>query len=286
MNIELSAYMDEIRSTALSDSLSDDALVALSRIWLSVQTLSGADDCRNECEAALGRLYDLCSRRCCSGEPLARRSRMLPALYDMLYVAMRGIDSRKSAACDRYMCRAIDDWRHNPSDESVSAGIMLCICDYFSYADSEDKNVDEDFRLYERRLADWVSEMDSDGIWPELGDSEALRRLEVLSRNSNTHLDPSYDNRIGQSLDSYYSRIASDKSVGCQTLYRLYDVLMRGVGRPDCDKADVLLSIARERMSDYPAGSDERLWLAALCIDRLCMSVNAGIQHGILARTA
>ena len=308
MEHRLKKWTDEINRQDLTTALSDNAVAALSKAYVSMQNhyAAAAPEAGNGelrfCEDRLDTLYSICRRRCAAGRQPLRRSRMIPVLYDLLHAQMRGTDFRKLRVCENYMAGMISEWMDGRGaalekdfperDRQTELGILRMILD--SVCDLPDSlwEISPAFGYYRRRLQEWADGLAAEGFWPGLSDAEALGRLDLLSRNSCRLSDNRYDSRIEKARTCYYARIAGQSSgvedsdrATAENLLQLYEILMWGIA-PDPAGSDNLAGLAMHRMTLTAPGSDERLQLLALCIDRSCMQFAESLQEKLLVRPA
>ena len=206
INGELSGLIMSIRDIRLNDSLSDDALIALSRSYVSMQNLvvaNGLDSeygSRKEFEKALDILFRICHRRCQSNQPFARRSRLLPLLHGLVTLPMRVAELRRVQECNGLMWQLVDEWMQNPEmhAERMSVSVVLrCIAAMWGgVADEERTAGNAEVLWFRQRIGDWASLLSGECRWDGVASDEALCRIEVMSRNSNLFLDGSNDELI------------------------------------------------------------------------------------------
>ena len=303
VNLELSNLVKEIRDIPLNDKLSDDALIALSRSYISMQNLVVANNLdseygnHKEFEKALDILYRICIMRCQPNQSFVRRCRMTPMLYVLVYMQMRGVDMRKSEECHKLMCQVVDEWMTRPdihTDRDSVYGVLRCVTNLYYYTSKNDRNNASEFIWFKQRVSDWAALMNSDGRWDGISSSEALCRIEVMSRNSNMFLDTSFEDIIETARVNYCKSILvgmrrSDgrplRNCGL-TLFMLYEVMMWGIGTPNRKLVNEIAESAKKQAEQYPCGSDEWLLYQSTCLDRLCMQVGEKIQEQMLANIA
>ena len=303
MNGELLNLIKEIRDIPLNDKLSDDALIALSRSYVSMQNLVVANNLdsvygnRREFEKALDILYRICSKRCQTNQSFARRCRMTPVLYIIVYMQMRVVDMKKSRECFGLMWDIVDEWMTRPdthADRDCVYGVLRCIASLHNYTAGNDRNNASEFLWFKQRVSDWAVSMNDEGRWDGIPSSEAVCRIEVMSRNSNMFLDTSNDESLEKSRTSYcksilgslhYSNRMPLRNFGL-TLFMLYEVMMWGVGTPDYELANEIAESAKQQAEQYPCGSDEWMLYQSTVLDRLCMRVGEEIQEQMLANIA
>lgn len=293
INGELSGLIMSIRDIRLNDSLSDDALIALSRSYVSMQNLvvaNGLDSefgSRKEFEKALDILFRICHRRCQPNQPFARRSRLLPLLHGLVTLPMRVAELRRVQECNGQMWQLVDEWMQNPEThaERMSVyGVLRCIAALWGgMADEERTAGNAEVLWFRQRIGDWASLLSGEGRWDGVESGEALCRIEVMSRNSNLFLDGSNDELIELARSSYcesvlgaLGRRSGMPPRGCgMRLFMLYEVMMWGVGIPDLDSVDEIARTAAALAEQCPCGSDEWLLCRSTVLDRLCMLVVA-----------
>ena len=300
MNDRISELMAALRGIAVDERLSDEALAALSRCYVSMQNLVVADSLeaeygsRREYERVLDALGEICRRRCASGQPFARRSRMLPVLSMIDDMQMRVVDMRRQDECRRMMFSAVDEWVHNDCRAEDEYGVLRCIATLFCYADEADRESDSDFVRFRSSIDSWAAELNGGCRWAGLPLRDALNRLEIMGRNSNMFLDSRYDAQIIEARTSYgrsvlegtMRREAESSPVDGYTLCMLYEISAWGVGMPDTELADLAAEYSARMAEGYSAGSEDWLWCMSVVLDRECMRLNEEIQNRIFAHSA
>ena len=270
VNPELSNLIKEIRDILLNDKLSDDALIALSRSYISMQNLVVANNLdseygnRKEFEKALDILYRICFKRCQPNQTFVRRCRMTPMLYVIVYMQMRGVDMRKSEECRKLMWQVVDEWMKRPdthADKDSVYGVLRCVTNLYYYTSENDRNNASEFMWFKQRVSDWAALMNNDCRWNGISSGEALCRIEVMSRNSNMFLDTSYDKRIERASISYCTSILEGlrRSNGMSlrnfglTLFMLYEVIMWGIGVQNSALVNEIAESAKNRLHNIRA---------------------------------
>ena len=296
MNQELASLIDSIRNIPMNDKLSDDAVIALSRSYISMQNLVVANGLdseygnRKEFEKALDILYGICCKRCRSSQPFDRRSRMIPVLYSIVYMRMQGVELCKSDECEELMAGLINEWIERPEahgEHPSVYGVLRCISDLFYYVAAEDRNSNEVFLGFKQRIRDWVARMDDAGQWSGISAWEALCRLEIMSRDSYMFLDTSHDAVIERSRTGYCKSVLEglrgSNGMLVQNsgllLLMLYEVMMWGIAAPDYEQVNAIVDRAKRLAEQYPHGSDGWLLYQSTYLDRLCMQVGREMQN-------
>ena len=300
MNSELVDLVNSIKSVALNDELSDSAVAALSRCYISMQNLVVANaleadyGSRKQFENALDVLYRICVERCGTNQPFARRSRVIPVLYMNAYMQMRGVELRKSQECHQYMYDLVDEWRKHYGYDNLY-GVLYCISNLFCWVIDEDRSDDKDFRLFKHTVDEWAASLGDDGLWRGVPTAEALCRIDLMIRNSNMFLDPACDTVIENALRAYCKSVleglgSSDSSSTTRndafTLFMLCEVLVNGIGLTDFESVDAVARTAAAQMRHYPQGSEEWLWYAAVSVLSHSMKINDIIKQQVLAHSA
>ena len=211
ISIELNRLLAEIRSIPLDESLSDDALGALSHIYIAVYNMiaeDGTDDeygDRKEYEAALDTLCDLCRTRC-ERTPTAAES-MSGTIYRLLRGPMRPADTERLVECRRWISEIVadgeqDGWNGIPVRDALDRMALL-----YDAADFM-PDPDRDSRL-ERLVA-----LAGEQLLPELAGKTFLTTAD------------------------------------CRALARLYDLTVWGPGMPDARTIDTIAGLARQIIDD------------------------------------
>lgn len=295
MDTALYELIASVRAIPVDDRLSDDAVVALMHIHLSVMTMIVANmledeygdaECHRE---AMEQLFAICSRRSESRQPLARRSRMIPAMYHYFCMPDALFDERKHDVCLRCTYRMADEWQEKtrearPLDEkarTVEYGVLQSILEAFAYVVDEDREADKDFLYLKRRIGEWASELDGNCCWNGLSDEETLLRIGIMAGHSDTNGDSRFDAQIDKALEACFDRIIGRDAVEARTLFGLYHALMWNAGRRDGRKTDTVAALAARMLGS--ADGDRRLWCMAVCIDRACARINDEIKRQMLA---
>ena len=296
MNPELLHLIDSIREIPLNDRLSDDAVIALSRSYVSMQNLVVANGMeptygnRKEFEKALDILYRICRQRCRYSQPFARRSRMTPVLYMIVYMQMYGVALQKSRECEELMSNLVNEWMRcleTHAERTAVYSVLRCISNLFCYVSEHDRENDLNFLWFKQRIGDWAVTVSGAGKWDGISASEALCRIEVMSRNANMFLDTSNDEVIEQVRTSYCKSILGQlhrsngkplRNYGL-TLFMLYEVMMWGISPVNNEIINAIARCAIRLVTQYPQGSDEWLLYQSTILDWLCMQVTAEIQN-------
>lgn len=301
MNTTLANLIGTIRTIPLHDGLSDDAVVALTNIHLSIMTMIVANGLEEEYGSAefhrnaMEQLFAICRKRSAGNQTLARSSRMTPAMYHVFTMPNTIVDVRKHNSCLNRSFRMVDEWCEKTKnartlDENsriTEYGVLQCLLEAFIYIVDEDKETDKDYLFLKRRIEDWASELDDNGGWSGLSDYEAVKRINIMLGNSNANGDNRFDAQIEKALWFYYDRITEIECVDCQTLYDLYWALMWGIECKDSKKIDTITDCAvRMFESPFAVDRDKRLWYMAVLIDRECVRINKEIKQKMLAFSA
>ena len=296
--MELSNLIGSIRNISLNDRLSDDAVVALMNIHLSMMSMifTGMSDAgygsAEYHRDAVGKLFSLCRKRSTANQSLLRCSRLTPVMYTALCLPDTVFDNRRHDACLSRSFRMADKWRKQtddmplPSDRKsrmTEYGILQSLIGAFAYVVEEDKVSDPDFLYLKRRISEWASEMNEDGSWSGICDYEAIRRIDIMIGNSNSDSDTRFDMQIERGLNCCFNKITAARHIDCQTLFYLYRAMMFGIGISDIRKVDMLAEYAVRQLDSYPHGSDEWLWYASVAVDRECEKINNNIKRQMLA---
>ena len=299
---ELKRHIEAVDAMNIDGRLTDEAVVALMNIHLSVANVIVANNLETECGSAvphreaMNRLFAICHKRCRSNRTLARRSRMIPALYNLFAMPDAVFDEHRDRMVERCAWRAIDEWQKKydttkqpltEPERRTEYGILRCIIETMRYVDEDDKLAQPDFRYMQQRVETWAAEMNADGSWDGITTGEALQRLDIMTNNANIYDDARFNAAIERARRRCFEQIIShDSNTTARELYMLYKTLMWGIGQPDRTRAEAVATCAAEQLNTCPAGSDEYLWSLALCMDYTCMKLNHDIKMQMLAQSA
>lgn len=297
---KLAGQINEIQALRIDDRLTDEAVVALMNIHLSVANLIVANNLETEYGSAapyreaMNRLFAICHKRCRSNQTLARRSRMIPALYTCSPCPMPCSTNTETAWSNTAHGALSTNGRRNTTRQPLTEperrteyGILRCIIEATRYMVEEEKPVQPDFRYMRQRVETWASEMNADGSWDGITTSEALQRLDILTGYANAHGGIHFDSVIGRARNRCFGQIIShDSNTTSRELFLLYWTLIWGIGQPDRTHAEAVAKRAAERLNTCPEGSDEYLWSLAVYMDCTCMKLNHDIKMQMLAQIA
>ena len=299
---ELKRHIEAVDAMNIDGRLTDEAVVALMNIHLSVANLIVANNLETEYGSAaphreaMDQLFAICHKRCRSNRTLARRSRMIPALYNLFAMPAAVFDERRDRMVEHCIWRAVDEWqkKHDTTKQPLTEperrteyGILRCIIETMRYVDEDDKLAQPDFRYMRQRVETWASEMNADGSWDGITTGEALQRLDIMTGNTNIYDDARFNAAIERARSRCFEQIISHgAATTARELFMLYRTLIRGIGQPDRTRAEAVAKRAAERLNTCPAGSDEYLWSLALCMDCTCIKLNHDIKMQMLAQSA
>ena len=302
MDKSLNGYIEAIRAIPIDDSLSDDAVVTLSKIHLSILTMLVANGLEEEYggeslhREAMERLFAISRKRSRSNQSLSRRSRMIPVLYDCFCMPDSVSDARRYDLCMRRSFRVAEEWQAQPVCARPEAGkarmveydVLQSILDAFVSVVGEIRETDKDFCFLKRRVEAWGSELGTEGCWLDLPAYEAARRLDLMVGHSNANEDRRFDARIGTALDRYAEAFLrkSESPADGRTLFYLYRALSEAQRSPGRRKAEAMAGCAARRCDAYPSGSDAWLWHLSVVIDSACEEINRLTKRRLLAFSA
>lgn len=296
MKHDLAGLMDQICAVPLNDKLTDEALTALSRSYLSMQNLLVGNGPvagygrPEQFDAPLENLYRICLRRCQGTQPFIRRSRMLPLLYALTYQPMRGVDAHKSQTCWKLMVQLIEEWTQHPAlheDRGAVYGVLRCISDLYRYLPTEERERAAGFHWFRQCISAWAVSLNDEGGWDGVLTDEALDRIELMSRNANLFSDHSHDSLIDK------ARVYCSRSIlrnlqrtdgiplrsGGLTLFWLYEVMMWGIWPLHDDTIESIAERARKQAEASPCASDEWLLCQSVRLDYACMHTQEELMY-------
>lgn len=299
---KLAGQINEIRALRIDDRLTDEAVVVLMNIHLSVANLIVANNLETEYGSAapyreaMNRLFAICHKRCRSNQTLARRSRMIPALYNLFAMPDAAFDEYRDRMVEHCAWRAIDEWqkKHDTTKQPLTEperrteyGILRCIIETMRYVVEEEKTSQPDFRYMQQRIETWAAEMNADGSWDGITTGEALQRLDILTGYANAHGGIYFDSVIERARNRCFEQVISHgTATTSRELFLLYWTLIWGIGQPDWTRAEAVAKRAAERLNACPEGSDEYLWSLAVRMDYTCIKLNHDIKMQMLAQIA
>ena len=299
---ELKRHIEAVDAMNIDGRLTDEAVVARMNIHLSVANLIVANNLETEYGSAvphreaMNRLFAICHKRCRSNQTLARRSRMIPALYNLFAMPAAVFDERRDRMVEHCIWRAVDEWKkkHDTTrqpftepERRTEYGILRCIIEATRYMVEEDKPVQPDFRYMRQRVETWAAEMNADGSWDGITTGEVLQRIDILTGYANAHGGIHFDSVIERARNRCFGQIISHgTATTSRELFLLYWTLIWGIGQPDWTRAEAVAKRAAERLNTCPEGSDEYLWSLAVCMDCTCIKLNHDIKMQMLAQSA
>ena len=281
--------------------MTDEAVVALMNIHLSVANLIVGNNLEKYGSVtphreAMNRLFAICHKCCRSNQSLARRSRMVPALYHLFAMPDAVFDEHRDRMVEHCAWRAVDEWQKKydttkqpltEPERRTEYGILRCIIETMRYVVEEDKPAQPDFRYMRQRVETWASEMNADGSWDGITTDEALQRLDILTGYANAHGGIHFDSVIERARNRCFEQVISHgTATTARELFLLYRTLIWGIGQPDRTRAETVAKRAAERLNAGPEGSDEYLWSLAVCMDYTCIKLNHDIKMQMLAQIA
>lgn len=293
MKREISALIGAIKNIPTDERLSDSALAALSAINATLYQLVVSEDLeaeygnRRQYRDKIEELYRIGRQRYekkdCTG-----KSRILPVLYDIAY-RLPLSDSRKLEQCETAAFRLIKSYlQENDKQEwQTEHGILKCIENAYRHT-TEDDRESEEYTYFKRRIAAWISEWNAVGSWTGVSEREALSRLEILVRNSETLLDDTYDAEIAKIHEYYYRK--AEKSGSAEDIYALallYETTVEITGLKERrSKRKHLAETAENKLSETAVGSDEWWYSHSVLIKEKSLQLSEEIQDTVIAHTA
>ena len=289
----LSGFIEAIRNIPTEERLSDSALMALSKTFVSLYNTVVCEDLdaefgnRRLYRDKLTRLYQIGWRRCSGNRDIARKCSLLSVLYEILY-GLPLFDERKLEQCDDAAFRVIESFLHENDKQEwlTECNILKCIENAYRHT-MEDDRESEEYTYFKRRIAEWISDWNSSGCWSGVSDEEALSRLDILVRNSETLLDDTHDAEIVKIHDRYYQKIIAGNVVDACTLALLYEITICMTGLKDRrGKRKRLAEMAENKLSVSAVGSDEYWWCLSLLIEDRSLQLSEELQPPVIAHSA
>lgn len=297
---ELDDLVRAIRSIPLDDRLSDEAAVALSGCYISMRNLAVAGPQEpewgsvGELESALDTLFGICRKRCRGRQTLARRSRLIPVMHDILRIPGRVFDERRFGIFCDCADKAVGDWMEMVSaspgvaeqEPVTECGILRCIIDMFSYAPAVEREADEWFLYLKRRVAEWSSGIGEGCMTDAVTDEAALCRLNVIALYSNSFPDSAPDVQLAGVRNLYGGRISENVHPSAEAVSVLYELMMWGAVVPDYDGAGMLAERARVLAGRSEPCDDAWLTYMSVYVGRHCMRSAEEFRNRLLAHSA
>ena len=293
MKQDLSSLIGAIGNIPTDERLSDSALTSLSKIFATLYQLVVSEDLeaeygnRRQYRDKLEELYRIGRQRYekkdCTG-----KSRILPVLYDIAY-RLPLSDSRKLEQCETAAFRLIKSYlQENDKQEwQTEHGILKCIENAYRHT-MEDDRESEEYTYFKRRIAEWISEWNGAGSWTGVSEREALSRLEILVRNSETLLNDTYDAEIAEIHEYYYRK--AEKSGSVEDIYalaRLYETTIEITGLKERrNKRKHLAEMAENKLSEYAVESDEWWHNHSVLIKERSLQLSEEIQESVIVPSA
>lgn len=300
INTELLDLIRSIRAISLNNKLSDEATFALTNIHLSLMNMIVVNMLEDEYgnpmfhREAIEKLFSICCQRSASHQSLSRRCRMTPILYSIFYMPDTIYDDHKFNIFYKRAVRIFNDWRGkfgncaslNAKARTLEYDILRSHMDSFAYVIDEDKVDNAEFLYIKHRISDWALELNNEGRWATISDYEAMRRIDIMTGNSNTHGDNHYDAQIEKAQCFYFNKLTNDDHIDCRAMYYLYRTMLWGICTPDYEKIDIIAKRACCQIDSHAIGSDEWLWLASIVIDSECVKIYRNVQLQLIAYSA
>lgn len=293
MKQDLSALIGAIKNTPTDERLSDSALAALSAINATLYQLVVSEDLeaeygnRRQYRDKIEELYRI-GRQRYEKEDCTGKSRILPVLYDIVY-GLPLSDSHKLEQCETAAFRLIKSCLHENGKQEwqTEHGILKCIENAYRHTMEGDRE-SEEYTYFKHRIAAWISEWNAAGGWTGVSEREAMSRLDILVRNSETLLDDTYDAEIAEIYEYYYRE--AEKSGSAEDIYalaRLYETTVEITGLKERRvKRKRLAEMAENKLSESAVGSDEWWHSLSVLVKERSLQLTEEIQDTIIAHTA
>lgn len=293
MKQDLSSLIGAIGNIPTDERLSDSALTSLSKIFATLYQLVVSEDLeaeygnRRQYRDKLKELYRIGWQRL-EKKDCSEKCRLLSALYDIVY-GLPLSDSRKLEQCEAAAFRIIESYLHEGGTQEwqTEHGILKCIENAYRHT-MEDDRESEEYTYFKRRIAEWISEWNGAGSWTGVSEREALSRLEILVRNSETLLNDTYDAEIAEIHEYYYRK--AEKSGSVEDIYalaRLYETTVEITGLKERhSKRKHLAEMAENKLSETAVESDEWWHNHSVLIKERSLQLSEEIQDTVIAHTA
>ena len=293
MKREISALIGAIKNAAMDERLSDSALAALSKIYATLYHLVVCEDLeaeygnRRQYRDKLEQLYRI-GRQRYEKKDCSEKCRLLPVLYDIVY-RLPLSDERKLAQCDVVAFQVIEKYLHEDGKQEwqTEHGILKCIENAYRHT-TEDDRESEEYTYFKHRIATWISDWNAVGSWTVVSEREAMSRLEILVRNSETLLDDTHDAEIAEIHEYYYRK--AEKSSSAEDIYALsllYETTVEITGLKERrSKRKHLAEMAENKLSKSAVGSDEWWHSLSVLIKERSLQLSEKMQESVIAPSA
>lgn len=295
---ELKRHLPELHDRRMDEGWSDAALAAHARILTALRNLvvlNGLDDefgDREMYRAKLETLYGLLRRRYACRTSFAARAAILDAMTTVAGDNGCIIDGERRAADERLADELVssylggfDENRCDP-EEFFAVMRLLLICMY-GVVEEEDGEAHPWMTFIRKKFAVWAEELDKDGCWQGISDTEALRRLVLLDMNSCLFVDESHDGEIRQGYayycagrdlpDNVSAPLSPDRLRG----YALqYELIRQGSFNQweHAGRLDRIAGLLEKQTVLLPPESDAALYCRSLVIENCCRNVSREYQ--------
>lgn len=271
-----------VKAVRIDHSLSDERLLHLSRIHLSLHELNAyirRDDAAGKRSAILyriERLFDECVSRCRGCDDSGRLGRFAPLLYRLASPCLMPVKDERLCSCDTVAEHLVDLWVKQESFSwEEDHGAMRAVIELTSMLDKPERECDPAFRKYRNVLSLWNATLSGTHTWDDnTSDTEALGRLVIMNLNSATLPDGTSDDSLSQSY-LYYKRKLGDGNIPLSALFLLLELelenrITNGQGT-DMHMIGVIRKTALEHIRDCAPERDDYWLLLSVLTECICM---------------
>ncbi len=266
----------EIQDLPIGSNLSDEKLLAIGRICLSLHTQHTCirwDEEENKRFRILHKIsevFDECSYRCHDCTDMSRLGRFVPMMYSLATPCLIVPKEERLLKCDRITGRLLDWWTKSTSVHwKEEHNAMRSAMEILGVLDPTERKNDTVFLKCECILTDWFQTLSKKHEWKNISDLEALSRLEIISFASGCVFDFIKDEILSQSYQHYKQQI---RHLGISLeLQPMMLELEKMTGHIDKSLLDDLLNSTEATIRNKTADQDEYWFILSIQTECWCM---------------
>ncbi len=264
------------RSICIGKELSEERLLALSRIHISFHTLAVSfrdDDETEERYLIKNRVEELFNewyRRYHQSDNLQKLALLIPLFYRLAMPYLVPVKDSMLAKCDTLAERSTDLWieRNSTTGWEEEHGMMraaIALAD-----DMEEQN--PVYQKYRNILHQWEQTLSEDYEWEGISDAEALSRIEIMYRHFYLQSDYPHIDILTKSYRHYKQRL-SIKELPSATQLFLLDLEIRAVDGQNNDEVliEEIQDAAYTSIGKYSPEQDEFWTMMSIIAECCCL---------------